>query len=252
MGYVRAHVATSSDAATARGVSSQPPFTRRNKKAGVQGAVDLRLGGSKPYGVVLGADPAGDRTSIMRGEGLEPSRPLGQWLLRPPCLPFHHPRGPVRRPDNVVSLRSDAGVNRHAVGRLLSTAPDKNVSMRIGILTGGGDVPGLNPCIKAVVNRVAHDGHEVVGLRRGWAALLQHDPDDPASASRVVPAADAVASSARSTARAARSCTRLARTRAACGPATFPPTSPSAPRATGRSTSPITRCASSSRWASTS
>ena len=55
--------------------------------------------------------------------------------------------------------------------------------MRIGILTGGGDVPGLNPCIKAVVNRVAHDGHEVVGLRRGWAALLHHDPDDPTSAS---------------------------------------------------------------------
>ncbi len=55
--------------------------------------------------------------------------------------------------------------------------------MRIGILTGGGDVPGLNPCIKAVVNRVAHDGHEVLGLRRGWAALLHHDLDDPASAS---------------------------------------------------------------------
>ncbi len=54
--------------------------------------------------------------------------------------------------------------------------------MRIGILTGGGDVPGLNPCIKAVVNRVAHEGHEVVGLRRGWAALLEHDPDDPGSA----------------------------------------------------------------------
>jgi 6-phosphofructokinase 1 len=55
--------------------------------------------------------------------------------------------------------------------------------VRIGILTGGGDVPGLNPCIKAVVNRVVHDGHEVVGLRRGWAALLQHDLDDPGSAS---------------------------------------------------------------------
>ena len=54
--------------------------------------------------------------------------------------------------------------------------------MRIGILTGGGDGPGLNPCIKAVVNRVVHDGHEVVGLRRGWSALLQHDLDDPASA----------------------------------------------------------------------
>jgi len=53
--------------------------------------------------------------------------------------------------------------------------------MRIGILTGGGDVPGLNPCIKAVVNRVVHEGHDVIGLRRGWAALLEHDPDDPGS-----------------------------------------------------------------------
>src|SRR3954451_19448624 len=56
-------------------------------------------------------------------------------------------------------------------------------AMRIGILTGGGDVPGLNPCIKAVVNRVASEGHEVIGLRRGWAALLHHDPgaDDAAA-----------------------------------------------------------------------
>jgi len=54
--------------------------------------------------------------------------------------------------------------------------------MRIGILTGGGDVPGLNPCIKAVVNRVVDDGHQVLGLRRGWAALVQHDLDDPDSA----------------------------------------------------------------------
>lgn len=53
--------------------------------------------------------------------------------------------------------------------------------MRIGILTGGGDVPGLNPCIKAVVGRVTDDGHEVVGLRRGWAGPLNYNPDDPAS-----------------------------------------------------------------------
>ena len=53
--------------------------------------------------------------------------------------------------------------------------------MRIGILTGGGDVPGLNPCIKAVVERVIHDGHEVIGLRRGWASLVDTDPDDPAT-----------------------------------------------------------------------
>ena len=53
--------------------------------------------------------------------------------------------------------------------------------MRIGILTGGGDVPGLNPCIKAVVNRVHEEGHEVVGIRRGWAGLLTSNPDDPAT-----------------------------------------------------------------------
>ena len=50
--------------------------------------------------------------------------------------------------------------------------------MRIGILTGGGDVPGLNPCIKAVVDRVVHGGHEVVGILRGWGGLLEYDLDD--------------------------------------------------------------------------
>jgi 6-phosphofructokinase 1 len=54
--------------------------------------------------------------------------------------------------------------------------------VRIGILTGGGDVPGLNACIKAAVNRVAGAGHEVVGLRRGWAALVGYDPSDPSGA----------------------------------------------------------------------
>ncbi|MDX1657605.1 MAG: 6-phosphofructokinase [Nitriliruptorales bacterium] len=51
--------------------------------------------------------------------------------------------------------------------------------MRIGILTGGGDVPGLNSCIKAIVERAVGNGHEVVGLRRGWAALVEYDLDDP-------------------------------------------------------------------------
>ncbi len=53
---------------------------------------------------------------------------------------------------------------------------------RIGILTGGGDVPGLNVAIKAVVNRAADHGIEVVGLRRGWASIMGIDPDEPASA----------------------------------------------------------------------
>jgi len=53
--------------------------------------------------------------------------------------------------------------------------------MRIGILTGGGDVPGLNPCIKALVYRAADEGHETVGIRRGWRGLLFYNPDDPAT-----------------------------------------------------------------------
>lgn len=53
--------------------------------------------------------------------------------------------------------------------------------MKIGILTGGGDVPGLNPCIKAVVTRVLDDGHEIVGIRRGWAGLLESNPDNEQS-----------------------------------------------------------------------
>lgn len=51
--------------------------------------------------------------------------------------------------------------------------------MKIGILTGGGDVPGLNPAIKAAVYRASEAGHEVVGIRRGWAGLLYINPKDP-------------------------------------------------------------------------
>ena len=54
--------------------------------------------------------------------------------------------------------------------------------MRIGILTGGGDVPGLNACIKAATNRAFEEGHEMLGIRRGWAGLLDCDPSDPSSA----------------------------------------------------------------------
>jgi len=53
---------------------------------------------------------------------------------------------------------------------------------RIGILTGGGDVPGLNPCIKAVVTRALDAGIDVTGIRRGWGGLLNYNPDDPKSA----------------------------------------------------------------------
>src|SRR5215471_19571974 len=50
------------------------------------------------------------------------------------------------------------------------------MARRIGILTGGGDVPGLNMAIKGFVARMDEAGCEVVGLRRGWAALLNVVP----------------------------------------------------------------------------
>ena len=48
---------------------------------------------------------------------------------------------------------------------------------RIGILTGGGDVPGLNPAIRAVTVRAVREGFDVVGIRRGWAGLVEIDRD---------------------------------------------------------------------------
>jgi 6-phosphofructokinase len=48
---------------------------------------------------------------------------------------------------------------------------------RVAILSGGGDVPGLNAAIKSFVWRMTDEGHEVLGLRRGWASLLNIVPE---------------------------------------------------------------------------
>ena len=50
---------------------------------------------------------------------------------------------------------------------------------RIGILTGGGDVPGLNLAIKSGVMNGLEAGYEIIGIRRGWLGLLGYDIDDP-------------------------------------------------------------------------
>src|SRR5215471_16384050 len=57
---------------------------------------------------------------------------------------------------------------------------------RIGILTGGGDVPGLNAVIKSVTYRGRDNDIEVFGLRRGWEALTHLNVEDPASMARYV------------------------------------------------------------------
>ena len=52
------------------------------------------------------------------------------------------------------------------------------MAKRLGILTGGGDAPGQNVCLKALVTRAAEHGIEVLGIRKGWEGLLHYDPDD--------------------------------------------------------------------------
>ena len=42
----------------------------------------------------------------------------------------------------------------------------------IGILTGGGDVPGLNPAIRAITVRALREGYKVLGIRNGWEGLI--------------------------------------------------------------------------------
>ena len=47
--------------------------------------------------------------------------------------------------------------------------------MRIGVFCSGGDAPGMNACVRAIVRRALAEGHEVVGIRRGYAGLLEQD-----------------------------------------------------------------------------
>jgi len=63
----------------------------------------------------------------------------------------------------------------------------------IAILTGGGDVPGLNPAIRAITIRATRDGHRVVGIRRGWAGLVDYVRDPKADNSdNVQPLSEAI------------------------------------------------------------
>lgn len=56
----------------------------------------------------------------------------------------------------------------------------------IAILTGGGDVPGLNPCIKMLVYRGESEGIKVLGIRRGWRGILEYNPDDRVTSKQCV------------------------------------------------------------------
>ena len=80
------------------------------------------------------------------------------------------PRPVRQRPDGRAARRP------HAQPQLRA-----DLLMRIGILTGGGDVPGLNACIRSVTLSAVELGWDVIGFRRGWEGVMRIDPDDPAS-----------------------------------------------------------------------
>jgi ATP-dependent phosphofructokinase / diphosphate-dependent phosphofructokinase len=61
-----------------------------------------------------------------------------------------------------------------------------NTKGTIAILTGGGDVPGLNPAIRAVTFHALREGYQVLGIRRGWAGLVDLVRDQDADNSRNV------------------------------------------------------------------
>jgi 6-phosphofructokinase len=86
------------------------------------------------------------------------------------------------------------------------------VKKRIGILTGGGDVPGLNSVIKTVTYRSSENDIEVVGLRRGWEALTHLNLED-STASVATSCPWTAKIRAPLTVAVARCCTRAAPTR---------------------------------------
>ena len=59
---------------------------------------------------------------------------------------------------------------------------------RIGVLTSGGDAPGMNPCVRSVVRAARYQGLEVYGIRRGWNGLIYGDVErlDERSVSRII------------------------------------------------------------------
>src|SRR5262245_41244432 len=95
----------------------------------------------------------------------------------------------ARRAQGVLALPIEGGETTPRTGLRAIRAPggarsrrphpigDGRTMKRIGVLTGGGDVPGLNPCIKSLVYGATARGYEVVGIKRGWAGLLDFDLD---------------------------------------------------------------------------
>lgn len=78
-----------------------------------------------------------------------------------------------------IKVKTEAKVKTRA--KVKATPNIQKKKKVIGILTGGGDVPGLNPAIRAVTMRAIHEGYKVIGIRRGWAGAIDMIRDKKAN-----------------------------------------------------------------------
>src|SRR5215216_1243477 len=117
-----------------------------------------------------------------------PCRRVSGWLSSPP-----HPASASAQTQSVSANRSRARPNTGRDSRSAPTSKGRRLAdrgspavaaradglrcstMRVGILTAGGDCPGLNAVIRAASRRLLLHGHEPVGLRRGYRGLAEHD-----------------------------------------------------------------------------
>src|SRR5579875_3882824 len=82
------------------------------------------------------------------------------------------------KPAFAVYARPPRAVPTGGLGCAIAVRTDFHFSigdrfMRVGMLTGGGDCPGLNPAIRGATLRLLDFGHEVLGFTRGWAGLVE-------------------------------------------------------------------------------
>ena len=108
------------------------------------------------------------------------------------------PRSPRRSPARARrprERRAGAGLRQRRIGlasdgnRIFSRSAHRLRPMNVGILTGGGDCPGLNAVIRAVARRSFDRGHEVTGIRAGWRGLVENEltPLKPPDISGLLP-----------------------------------------------------------------
>src|SRR5439155_5370206 len=139
---------------------------------------------SRPYRFPRRARPARARTARRQVSG----------LFRGYCKPEPAVQWPGRRSGGIGRR---AGLKIRCPSGRVGSSPTFGISiagMRVGVLTGGGDCPGLNAVIRAAGRRVMTRGGEVIGVREGWKGLVEglFEPLGPREISGLLPRGGAI------------------------------------------------------------